>query len=154
MADPAKAHLGLTDSHLALRRVLRVVGPIVLLLGLTLFLLAPILAMTSSSFDGPPGWMFVATPIGVLLCPVGFALTMAGWGSAVARFHMREMSPVVKDTANYLGETTQPAVRAAASAIAEGLREGATAAGYCSACGDSLSAGDKFCDQCGSSVAE
>lgn len=62
--------------------------------------------------------------LGMPLAFVGTALLMFGFFGAVQRYVAGEAAPVAKDVVNYMGENTQPGVKAVAKAITEGIREG------------------------------
>lgn len=62
---------------------------------------------------------------GVLL--VGSVLRMLGFMGAVNRYVAGASAPMAKNVVNYVGVNTEPRVKAVASAIAQGVREGQAA---------------------------
>jgi hypothetical protein len=109
--------------HNSIRIVLRVGGPIVLLVGLLFVAIAMISIFSSAgSFDGPPRFFWCGF-VGLPLMFVGGVMCQFGYLADVARFMSAEASPVAKDTANYLGEGIQPGAKAVAKAITEGVLE-------------------------------
>ncbi len=111
-----------SPQHATVRTVLRVVGPIVAGLGLVLTVIG--LASFFSSFGSfePPRYFWCAF-LGLPLLALGIALCKFGYLGAIARYMMGESAPVVKDTANYIGEGIQPGVKAIARAAADGVLE-------------------------------
>lgn len=112
-----------SDNHAAIRGLLRLGGGIALALGL-LFMAVGLISFFSSfgTFESPRYFwcMFVGMP----LFGIGLGMLKAGYLGAITRYMANETAPVAKDTINYIGEGTQPGVKATARAIAEGLREG------------------------------
>lgn len=137
--------LGLRNQT-GVRTLFRVLGPLVVLVGLAFVVLAGIDFFGSmGSFTGQPTrfWMFF---VGLPLLAVGGWLTMAGFMGAGARYTAGEYAPVVKDTAGYLsdGRGVLGIGRTAAPAS-----EGATGP-YCRQCGVRNDTDARFCDSCGS----
>jgi hypothetical protein len=137
--------------HTGKRRVLRIIGPVVLLLGIMLTAIGFLTVVMGDPFDHPG---MAALPfIGMPLMFVGAVCSMMGFMGAVARYQANEYAPIAKDTFNYIAEETQDGVRTVASAIGEGLRgetrktDGADLT--CPDCGAPNEPGSKFCDQCG-----
>jgi len=108
--------------HQSVRKVLRVGGPAVALLGL-LFLLIGMISFFSSfdSFASPR--FFWCAFVGMPLLFVGGVMCKFGYLGDIARYIASESAPVAKDTINYLGEETQPGVRSFTRAITEGVLE-------------------------------
>ena len=113
-----------SPEHNTVKKVLRIGGPIILLLGL-LFTLVGVgsffVCMVTQS--GPPV-LFVCAFIGLPLMFVGGAMCMFGYVGAFSRYMAAEQAPVAKDTINYLAEGTQDAVRTTTRAAAQGVAEG------------------------------
>ena len=102
------------------RTFLRVLGPIVLLVGLFLTI-AGVGSFFSSfgSFERPDN--FHLAFIGMPLIAVGGVLCKFGYMGAVARYAAGELAPVGKDTFNYLASGTKEGVRDMVSAVREGI---------------------------------
>lgn len=147
------------NNHTQSRKVLRILGPIILLIGIG-FIISGIssfftmLNQAESSFFGEPeprnnfGYTFIGMP----LVFVGAVMTMFGYMGKVARYQASELAPVGKDVANYMMDNTQDSVRDFAGAIGEGLNQEKTGASnhkYCLHCGNVLDTDSQFCDQCG-----
>lgn len=112
----------------AARGVLRVVGPIMLGIGVLLTAVAMIEFFNAMGSFGTPGnfWMgFVGLP----LIAIGAALTKFGYLGPASRYVAGELTPTLRDTLGALGVAT-----------------GRTS---CPACGGDNAADAKFCDDCG-----
>ena len=130
----------------AARTLFRVLGPVVILAGLTLVLIAGVDFFGSmSSFADQPTkfWMFF---VGLPLLAVGGWLTMAGFMGVGARYTVGEYAPVVKDTAGYLSDGR--------GVLGVGRTSSERGAGpYCRQCGVRNDADARFCDSCGTTLA-
>ena len=143
--------------HIRKRNALRVVGPIILAVGLLFVIVGTVDFFRAFGGSETPK-LFWCNFVGMPLMFVGFVLSGLGFGGAVARYQAGEYAPVAKDTFNYIAEETQDGVRTVASAIGDGLRGEASkpdgADLTCPGCGASNEAGSKFCDQCGKPLPE
>jgi hypothetical protein len=142
--------------HAPKRTVLRVAGPILLVIGLGLMVMAAVdFFMAFGGRDAPTlFWGFFA---GIPLLFVGLICTALGFQGAIARYHMQEMAPPVKDTFNYMAEGTQGGVRTMAHAVGSGLSSGmagadAPQARQCPECATANDPDARFCDNCGSQM--
>ena len=72
---------------------------------------------------GPPRYFWCAF-LGMPLLFVGTTMCMFGFAGAVQRYVAGETAPVAKDVVNYMGENTQPGVKAVAKSVTEGIVEG------------------------------
>ena len=126
----------LDPGHNKSRKVLRVVGPILLVVGF--LLLATI----------------ILGIIGIPLIFVGGVMTMYGYMGKVARYTAGEMAPVAKDTFNYVATESKEGVTAVASAIGEGLAAGGESKESirCHKCNSVQDIDAKFCDDCGTAL--
>jgi hypothetical protein len=126
------------------RNVLRLLGVVVLVAGLTIFIVCgkDVLHDISASDDmnspefaaGPPVGKVLGTMGGFLMMGVGLQLLYLGFLRAQAR---------------YLAAETSPAV----ATVAEAFNRGATANGpYCASCGTRNDRGARFCDACGKAL--
>lgn len=131
------------------RRAFRVLGCVVLAAALVLIVVGALDFFSAmNSFEGPSKfWMLF---LGVPLLAVGAWLLQAGFLGAGARYASGEVSPVVKETAEYLTDgqgLTHLGVRdqPSADARADGP--------YCRSCGRRNDADDRFCGGCGAALA-
>ncbi len=144
--------------HSSPRTILRIIGPIVLIIGV-IFALAGFISVFSSVNDfqmGPPKnfWcLFVGFPlifIGLVMCQFGFM-------GKVARYVAGETAPVGKDVFNYAADGTKEGIKTIASAVGEGLgiKGGINQAKIkCHKCGNLNDEAAKFCSSCGVSLAK
>ena len=145
-------HAKLDPDHAAKRRFLRVLGPLLILVGL----ICLVSGFKSTFVDGPSRFMARESPfpgqspgfdgmlfrqkssspfgrfwlmfVGMPLLGIGVIVTVLGYKGAVARYAAGELAPVAKDTVNYMANGTRDSVRTIASAIGEGLRGSAAGA--------------------------
>ncbi len=142
-------HRQIDPGHTAKRNVLRIAGPLILLVG-ALFLIVGVgsFFMSFGGF-GPPRY-FWCVFVGMPLIFIGKVMSVAGFAGAVARYQAGEYAPVAKDTFNYIADESEVGVRTLASAVGQGLRgETNQAVLQCPACGSDNDPGSKYCDQCG-----
>jgi hypothetical protein len=106
-----------------IRTTLRTGGLIILAIGGLLVLIG--LGSFFSSFGSfePPRYFWCAF-LGMPLLFVGMVMCMLGFLSAFQRYVAGESAPVAKDIVNYMGENTQPGVKAVTKAVTEGIKEG------------------------------
>jgi len=99
--------------HNAVRNTLRVVGPVVALIGLGFTIVGIVDFFHAFGGFGPPElfWcLFVGTP----LLFAGEVLSSYGYMGKVMCYTAEETAPVVKDSFNYLAEGTREGVKAVA----------------------------------------
>lgn len=137
--------------HQTPRAALRIVGPI--LVGVGLLLIAVGVGSFFSSFGGfePPRFFWCA----FLGMPILFAGTVCckfGFMGRVSRYVAGEVAPVQKDTFNYLAEGTQQGLRTLAGAVRDGFSQGETSVAKCSKCHAANEADAKFCAHCGAEL--
>ncbi len=170
-------------NHKDVRTVLRLVGPLVVGLGL-IFAAIGIgsFFMSFGSFE-PPRYFWCAF-IGLPLIGVGSTICKFAFMGAVTRYTANEIAPVGKDVVNYMADGTKDAVRDIAGAIGEGFspsndnhevhvirchkcnENNEASANFCKSCGTSLSKSvtcsschelndpdARFCDNCGQEMA-
>jgi hypothetical protein len=108
----------------SIRTTLRIVGPMILLIGIVCVITAAVELFNSGMEPPRHFWLgFVGLPlmfVGAVMCQVGFM-------GAVARFIAAETAPVAVDAANYAAEETKGAVETVAKAAARGVVEGIAA---------------------------
>ena len=107
----------------AIRKTLRYLGIIILGIGGLLTLTGLISFFSSFGSFEPPRYFWCAF-IGLPLCFVGTAMIIFGFMGAFSRFVAGESAPVAKDVVNYMGENTQPGVKAFTKAFTQGIKEG------------------------------
>ncbi len=141
--------------HKNLRDILRIIGPIVLGLGVLGIVIGIVSFFAAFGGSGPPKYFWCAF-VGMPLLFVGGIMTSAGYMGKVARYQAQEMAPVMKDTFNYMADGTQDGIKTVASAIGQGLSEGGLNLGSqgqtkvrCHKCNALVNIDAKFCDQCG-----
>jgi hypothetical protein len=147
------------QNHQQKRKFLRTLGPIILIIGLILLVIA--ISSFFSGFSNPGiGMMednkFFLAFIGMPLIFVGVAMTGAGFMGSVARYQASEMAPVAKDTVNYMVEGTKDSIKEVSKSIQEGINEGngmmqsSDDAGlFCTQCGRQQEADARYCKYCG-----
>ena len=111
-----------TPQHKRTRSFLRVVGPIVAVVGL-MFLIIGMVSFFSSL--GGPGLApyFWCCFVGMPLLFVGLLMCMIGYMGAMARYAAAEQVPVAIDALDDLAEGTQGAVKTLARSVTEGVKE-------------------------------
>jgi hypothetical protein len=168
--------------HRETRALLRVLGPMIVGVGLIFMIVGIANFFAAFGGDGPPRlfWCFF---VGMPILFVGIAICQFAFMGAVTRYTANEVAPVGKDVINYMADGTKDAVRDVAAAVGEGLRTGApskevrlvrchkcnvdndTSANFCNACGAALkksipcsACGElndpdaRFCDECGKAL--
>jgi hypothetical protein len=145
-------------SHQQKRKVLRLIGPLLLATGGVFMIVAFVdFARAMGSFGGPPKlfWCFF---IGMPLLWLGFVLSSAGFAGAAQRYMAGETAPVAKDTVNYLADGTKESVKTLATAAGEGFASGTGLAKAvlvrCHKCNETNEANAKFCKSCGAALAK
>jgi RNA polymerase subunit RPABC4/transcription elongation factor Spt4 len=136
----------------------RVLGPVILGLGILLIVIA--MVDFFSCFGSMREPRFIWMPfLGIPMLFVGGVLSQFGYAGKVARFMAQEMAPVGKDTFNYLADGTQEGIKTVAAAVGKGLAEGGVALGTkgatkvrCQKCNTLAEDGAKFCPQCGGAM--
>jgi len=111
-----------TPRHRGIRRFLRIVGPIVALVGLG-FLTVGLISFFSAFNGGGSPRFFWCGFVGIPLLFVGGAMCLFGFMGAIARYSAAEHVPVATDAINDLADGTQGAVKTVARAVTEGVRE-------------------------------
>ena len=107
--------------HNQMRDLLRVVGPVVCVIG-AIFTAIGLWSFFSAFGGGGPPRYFWCGFVGLPLVSIGSAICKYAYIGAVTRYIANEVSPVGKDVVNYMAEGTKGAVREMAAAVGEGLR--------------------------------
>ena len=105
------------------RKGLRRGGLAVLAIGGVLTLIGVGSLFASVGSFGPPRFFWCAF-LGMPLVFAGGVMAMFGFMGAAQRYVAGETAPVAKDVVNYMGENTQPGVKAIARAVGQGIKEG------------------------------
>jgi RNA polymerase subunit RPABC4/transcription elongation factor Spt4 len=144
--------------HKGPQELFRVLGPIILGIGILLMIVGGVDFFRAYGGSEPPRlfWcFFVAIP----LLFVGGVLSQFGYAGKVARYMAQEMAPVGKDTFNYMADGTKDGIQTVAAAVGKGLAEGGVALGgktatkvRCPKCNALAEEGAKFCPQCGGAM--
>lgn len=111
-----------SPQHATIRTVLRIGGPIVAAVGLVFLLIGMVSFFSAFGGAGPPRFFWCGF-VGIPLLAVGVWMCQFGYMGDVVRYIAAETALVAKDAVNYLGEETQPGVKAVAKAISEGVLE-------------------------------
>jgi hypothetical protein len=153
MADESQIDAG----HRGIRAFLRFIGPLMVLVGLSLVGVAMVSFFSAVGGGGPPRYFWCAF-LGMPILGVGIAACKFAFMGAVARYAAGEVAPVARDTINYMADGTKDSIRTVAQAAAEGLRGGTNAPGpaqvRCHKCNALNDADAKFCDNCGAALAK
>jgi TRAP-type C4-dicarboxylate transport system permease small subunit len=112
-----------TQKHNAVRSVLRVIGPLVAVVGLVFMIVGTVSFFSAFGGNGSPK-LFWCCFVGLPLLFVGGVMCMLGFLGAMARYAAAEQVPVATDAFNELAEGTQSGVKTVARAVAEGIRDG------------------------------
>jgi hypothetical protein len=138
--------------HNAVRDTLRVVGPVVVLIGLGFTIVGIADFFRAFGSFAPPKLIWCAF-VGLPLLFAGGVLSSYGYMGKVMRYTAQEIAPAGKDTFNYLAEGTREGIKTVAGVIGQGLREGGLGGSQtmvrCHKCNAPAPADAKFCAQCG-----
>lgn len=139
----------ITEEHKKTRKVFRIVGPVLLLIGVCCIAIAIADSFTLDFFEMPKyDWLFF---VGMPFLFVGFVLCGLGYGSDVAKYQSREMAPVAKDTFNYLASETTEGVESISRAVQKG-KSTVIEAKQCGNCQEINKLDAKFCNECGQEI--
>lgn len=146
----------INPGHRTAVKVLCIVGPVVLALGLICTLIS---LVDFFSAGGPPKLFWLGF-VGLPLIFAGSVMTMMGFAGKIARFHAAQYAPVAKDTFNYMAEGTQDGVQTVARSIVRGIYEAGTvdktaadSSLTCPGCGFVETADAAYCSGCGAALA-
>lgn len=141
------------EQHRGARATLRVLGPLVAIVGLVFAVIGFGSFFSAFGSSGPPKYFWCAF-VGLPLLGVGVAMTKFAYLGAVTRYMANEVAPVGKDTFNYMAHGTRDGVREIASAVGEGLglRGESHEVVRCHKCNKENDADARFCDSCGEAL--
>ncbi len=108
--------------HRQIRAVLRVGGPILVVLGILMTIIGFASFLTAFGTLESPRYFWCAF-VGLPLIFVGGVMCMYGYLGTLYRYAASETAPVAKDVINYMGENIQPGVKAVTKAVVEGIQE-------------------------------
>lgn len=139
--------------HKSIRNKLRMLGPIILGLGVLLLVIGIVSFLLAS------GEYFWCAFLGMPLMFVGGVMSSYGFMGRVMRYQAQEMAPVAKDTFNYMAEGTKEGIKTVAGAVGQGLAEGGLGFGgagetkvRCHKCNALVETDAKFCSACGQAL--
>ncbi|HZZ29232.1 MAG TPA: zinc ribbon domain-containing protein [Pirellulales bacterium] len=147
------------SQHNLLRSLLRLVGPMLVGVGLLLIIIAMVSFFSAFGGMEPPRYFWCAF-VGMPVLAVGLAISRFAYLGAFARYMADEVAPVGRDAANYMVDGTKDSLRDMAAAVGDGFRSGS---GHvpaseeatpevkvrCQKCRALNDEAAKFCNQCG-----
>ncbi|HOB74181.1 MAG TPA: zinc ribbon domain-containing protein [Phycisphaerae bacterium] len=140
--------------HESTRDALRVVGPLIAVVG-GLFALVGFVSFFSSFGSFEPPRFFWCAFVGLPLLGFGVMITKAGYMGKIARYKSAEITPVATDTLKYAARESQDSIRQIAKAVHDGIAGAQPAPPAELACLRCLHKNDpdaRFCSQCGSAL--
>jgi len=149
--DPPPAHIKARSGLRVAGVVLVVVGGVVLLIGLSEFVMAFVRANQHDRRDPSVGRMILMMP-GLLMLGIGSQMCLAGWAGKIAKYGVREGSPAAAEGINRVALGASEGIEAVAAAVASGVRGADVGQAACAACGRENDADAGFCDACGASM--
>lgn len=111
----------INPNHQKQNSALKVIGPIVLLIGLGFLAVGMISFFNSFGSFGSPR-LFWCAFVGMPIMAIGIAMTRFAYMGKIARYTAGELAPVAKDTFNYMAKETQEGISDVAEAIADGTK--------------------------------
>ncbi len=145
------------DSHAQIRTTLRVVGPIVIGVGI-LFIAAGMVDFFSAMGGFGPPRLFWCFFVGIPLLAIGQGMLRFAYLGSVSRYLSREITPVAVDTFNETARGTRGGVETLARAVGHGVSAAfrgddgpnlGDASLSCGKCTHPNPADANFCNQCG-----
>jgi Double zinc ribbon len=148
-----------TDSHHdKVQALLRLVGPLMAVLGVVLTAIGLISFFSAFGTFQPPRYFWAAI-VGLPLIGVGLGLARLGYLGEIFRYGSEEVTPVASDTFNTMAEGTRRGVETMAQAVGRGMtsamrgdRSSGPGTVPCGRCDAFNPAGSKFCNQCGAAL--
>jgi hypothetical protein len=144
--------------HHQTQSVLRVLGPVVLGLGVVGTAVGLFSFFSTFGTFEPPRH-FWAVLVGLPLIAIGAGITRLGYLGAFFRYFTGEVAPVARDTFNTMAEETHSGVETVARALGRGLSSGSggnhlrePASIGCPQCEAPNPPHARFCNQCGTAL--
>lgn len=130
-------------NHEKTKRILKIIGPIILIIGISLALIAIVPFVFMQETD-TFGLAFIAFP----LIFIGSSLTAIGFHREIVKYGIDENKDNAKYMANYMMDGTRENVVRSANAI----RDGYIKKSFCPYCGCENDSDASFCKECGKSL--
>jgi hypothetical protein len=137
----------LNPGHHSARTFLRIIGPLVLIVGLIFVVVGTANFFMAFGGSGPPR-LFWCNFVGIPLIFVGAVMSSYGFMGAVLRYQAAEAAPVGRDTINYVASGVKPAIKDVTQAVVEGIGS-AKMGQFCTQCGCANDLDARFCKACG-----
>ncbi len=144
--------------HGKVRAILRLLGPLVVVLGVVLTAIGLISFFSAFGTFQPPRYFWAAI-LGLPLIGVGLGLSRLGYLGDIFRYVSGEVTPVARDTFNTMAGGTRQGVETIAHAVGRGLRSAMRGGSpseprtvLCIHCETSNPADARFCNQCGAGL--
>lgn len=152
---PREPH-SINPGHGPMRGVLRLAGPLILVVGIGFMAVGLIDFFSAIGGAGMPTkfWCFF---VGMPLLALGGGITQFAFMGAAARYAAQEYAPVAKDTVNYMVDGTEESIKKVAGAFGEAMGGGASPGVTqvrCHKCSNLNDEDAKFCDNCGAALAK
>lgn len=126
------------NKHEKTKKILKIVGPIVLVFGLVGFVTGIVLIFSSEENFVPFIWL---PSVSVFLIFIGFSLSAFAYRREVARYLKNDSIPII----NEASEELKPSFKNIASAFNDGKND----TKCCPKCGQKVDDESKFCTNCG-----
>lgn len=143
----------LNPGHREIRLIARIMGPVIVLVGVT-FAVVGIVNFFSSMGTGELPRYFWCAFVGLPMIGLGIAVTQIAYLGWFLRYLAGEAAPVQRDTFNYVAKGIRPGVKDLVQAVREGLSEDssevpASDQKFCLGCGQPADLKSNFCGGCG-----
>lgn len=140
------------------RAALRVVGPVVLIIGVIFTAIGMVSFFSSMGTHSGPSYFWCAF-IGLPLIGVGSSICKFAYLGTISRYVAGEVAPIGKDVVNYMATETKGAIREISAAVGQGLRSGQAPADQgkiirCHKCNADNEMSANFCNACGVALAK
>lgn len=133
----------ITDpKHNKTRKILKIIGPIVLGIGIIFFLIGIIDFFSAFNGMGTPT-LFWACFVGIVFIGIGSTLTGFGFMKNVGGYVASQSAPILSDTVNYVADNISDSIADTANKVKK------CSSKTCPKCGAINDENDKFCSNCG-----
>lgn len=141
-----------TKNHRTAKIILRIIGFILLPIGLTLSIIGLVSFFESANSLGQQKpELFYMLFIGGPLVFIGLACLFISFMKNISSFTASQTAPVAKNVANYIIDGTSDSLSNAASKVFDKIKNNDVKP-VCPKCGEVNEIGAKFCDKCGSKL--